>query len=622
VTAQKTAATFQRLRDLPALSGLAATDVERIAELVCEQSLRRGDVVFREGDPGTAVYIVDAGMVQARTTGRTLSRMGPGEWFGEMALLTGAPRSATVEVVLDCHLLVLDAEAFSRLLALQPRLYERLAAVLSERLARASRDDAHGRSEIVVVDNRASWPERRAIVEALAAALEAELGQDVAVVSIAHRTRPPIAPRPARSDAVLLASRRDPAELRRRLTAQLTDLAHIPIVLVEIDDDLASGTTLADLADVVLVLADATTPPMAPAERQRRIVLYDRRRGPTPSLCDARCAVLPLEERWRSWTIGHLARSVTRRTVGIALGSGIAYGLAHIGVLVALEAAGIPIDFIAGSSIGAIIGAAYALGASATELRATVERLAGLRRPRALIDTLLLLVRDANLVRPGLFGGDRLLEFLETVAPVSHARFSDLVIPYRAVATDLATGERVELIDGTLADAVRASASAPWLLSPWRVGDRVLIDGGMCDPVPSVTVRGMGADLVIAVNAVPPLDPRAQNPLATILGAMDWLNPLSYFEGRRLPNSFEVVMKSLLILQHELGNSRAGQADVLINPALGEFWFLEFWNAPALIEKGAAAARAAVPGIQWRRSARASDGAFESPRSIGSAQRS
>ncbi len=117
----------------------------------------------------------------------------------------------------------------------------------------------------------------------------------------------------------------------------------------------------------------------------------------------------------------------------------------------------------------------------------------------------------------------------------------------------------------------------------------------------------MGADLVIAVNVIPRLDPRAQNPLATILGAIDWLNPLSYFEGRRLPNSFDVVMKSLLILQHELGNSRVGEADILINPTLGEFWFLEFWNAPALIEKGAAAALAVVPAIHWRRGEGARD---------------
>src|SRR5262249_35833420 len=160
-----------------------------------------------DGEPGTCVYIVDAGMVEARVEGRVLSHMGPGEWFGEMALLTGAPRSATVEVVLDCRLLVLDADAFRELVALHPGVYERLAALLSERLARASRGGTPVRSEIVVVDNVGGWTERRALVEALAAAVERELGAPVAIVHVAHDATS-AAPRPGRRDAVLAASRR------------------------------------------------------------------------------------------------------------------------------------------------------------------------------------------------------------------------------------------------------------------------------------------------------------------------------------------------------------------------------------------------------------------------------
>ena len=124
----------------------------------------------------------------------------------------------------------------------------------------------------------------------------------------------------------------------------------------------------------------------------------------------------------------------------------------------------------------------------------------------------------------------------------------------------------------------------------------------MSDPVPSETVRSMGADLVIAVNVVPALDPRARSPLDAVARALDRLNPLSYLQRvRPLPNSFDVVMRSLLVLQHELGNARAGEADVLITPSLSEFWFLEFWAARALIEKGAEAARAALPAIREAR---------------------
>ena len=110
-----------------------------------------GEVILREGDAGTAAYIVRSGMLQARVAGRVVSRFGPGEWFGEMSLLTGAARSATVEVVLDCRVMVVDADAFATLVAMYPRLYERLAALLSERLARTSHDSPLRRAEVVVL---------------------------------------------------------------------------------------------------------------------------------------------------------------------------------------------------------------------------------------------------------------------------------------------------------------------------------------------------------------------------------------------------------------------------------------------------------------------------------------
>src|SRR5262249_35588167 len=183
------------------------------------------------------------------------------------------------------------------------------------------------------------------------------------------------------------------------------------------------------------------------------------------------------------------------------------------------------------------------------------------------------------------------------------------VVPFRAVATDIETGARVEVSEGLIGDAVRASVSAPWVFSPHRIGDHVLIDGGMVDPVPSETVRAMGADLVIAVNVVPPPDPRARTPLGVMLPRFDWLNPFAYFSSRpRLPNSFDVVAKTLLIMQHELGKARATEADVLINPELGQFWLLEFWSAAAMIDKGADGARAALAQIRALREPPGPDG--------------
>src|SRR4030095_7527663 len=114
-----------------------------------------------------------------------------------------------------------------------------------------------------------------------------------------------------------------------------------------------------------------------------------------------------------------------------------------------------------------------------------------------------------------------------------------------------------------LCAAMRASFSAPWIFSPFRIGEHVLIDGGMSDPVPAETARSMGVDLVIGVNVVPPVFPQAQNPLEAVLRGLARLNPFAVGADFRLPNSFDVVVRTLQIMQHELGNNRAAEADLL-----------------------------------------------------------
>src|SRR5262249_13332570 len=269
-----------------------------------------------------------------------------------------------------------------------------------------------------------------------------------------------------------------------------------------------------------------------------------------------------------------------------------------IGVLDVLERERIPVDVIAGASMGAIVGAHYALGFTPGRLEEIATGIRHVLDYVRILPRLLYLATDFNLTRPGLFAGDRFQRVLASVGPVRGRTFADLEIPFRAVATDIATGARVEVADGDLSDAMRASFSAPWIFSPFRIGEHVLVDGGMSDPVPAETARSMGADLVIGVNVVPPLYPEAKNPLEGALRLLAPANPLTWRDGSRLPNSFDVVVRILQIMQHELGNDRAAEADLLINPELRGFWMLEFWKATALIQEGRRAAEAALPDIR------------------------
>jgi NTE family protein len=319
-----------------------------------------------------------------------------------------------------------------------------------------------------------------------------------------------------------------------------------------------------------------------------------------PALSANEIICLGADAAARSRTLARLARYLTRRSIGVALGSGAAWGLAHIGVLDVLERERIPVDVLAGASMGAIVGAHYALGfppARLEEMATSVRHIPDLVR---ILPRLLYLAADFNVTRPGLFAGEHFQRVLESIAPIKGRTFADLETPFRAVATDITTGARVEVADGDLSDAIRASFSAPWIFSPFQIGEHVLVDGGMSDPVPAETARSMGADLVIGVNVVPPVYPEAQNPLGAALRMISRANPMARLGDTRLPNSFDVIARILQIMQHELGNDRAGEADIVLRPDLRAFGLLEFWRAADIIAHGRRAAEAALPIIRQR----------------------
>lgn len=172
--------------------------------------------------------------------------------------------------------------------------------------------------------------------------------------------------------------------------------------------------------------------------------------------------------------------------VGVALGGGAVYGAAHVGVLRALEEAGISIDYIAGTSIGAFIAAMYACGKSLDEIEETLIELDWLDISRF------------KLSRLGLLSNDKLGEQFEKSTDIRE--FDDTRIPLGVVATDISSGDRVALTDGDIAQAVRASTCVPGVFIPVERNDRLLVDGGLVDNVPVSLVRELGANYAIGVD--------------------------------------------------------------------------------------------------------------------------
>lgn len=249
--------------------------------------------------------------------------------------------------------------------------------------------------------------------------------------------------------------------------------------------------------------------------------------------------------------------------VGIALGGGGARGFAHIGVLRVLEQEKIPVDLVVGTSVGSLIGALYADSGRVLDL----EMLAFQVDKDDLFD-----YRTLALLSGGLVKGDRLERFV--TEHVKARSIEQLRIPFAAVAVELRTGKTVVFESGPVARAVHASAAIPGVFVPVEIDGLTFVDGGVAAPVPAAAARRKGADVVIAV-AIPAAVPK---------------------DTPRTPVG--VVMHAVNIMAAEIGRLHANEADVVIEPQVGDVGYDDFSQARRLIEAGEEAARAALPQIR------------------------
>lgn len=289
-----------------------------------------------------------------------------------------------------------------------------------------------------------------------------------------------------------------------------------------------------------------------------------------------------------------------RPRVALALGGGAARGWSHLGVLQALEEAGIRPCAVAGTSIGALVGVVWASGT----LPAFREAVTALDRRR------LWSYLDVVVPRSGLVDGRKVTDLVRSFVPAKDLR--DLAVPFAAVATDLHTGQRVVLADGDPVEAVRASIAVPGLFTPVVRDGRVLVDGGVVDPVPVGVARSLGADVVIAVDISHRIleggglyrgrdeEDGGDEPA----GMPRWLRrmlpggrPAAGAKGGvALPSLREVLLTSVAIGEVTLGDLRLrlDPPDLLVRPPVGHVRFLDFARGPEAILAGYEAAREAL----------------------------
>ncbi|MCW8853066.1 MAG: patatin-like phospholipase RssA [Gammaproteobacteria bacterium] len=285
--------------------------------------------------------------------------------------------------------------------------------------------------------------------------------------------------------------------------------------------------------------------------------------------------------------------------IGIALGSGSARGWAHIGILQALSEMGIQPDIVAGSSIGALVGAAYSAN-QLDELESMVQTL-GWKDIAGYL--------DVSIMGGGLIQGDKLTAFFHRHLKETRIEF----LPHRfaAVATELNTGHEIWLQSGNLLDAVRASVALPGLFTPFKYNNQWLVDGGIVDPVPVSLCRAMGAEIVIAVSLngnitgkqnhnQPETEARAKENETALWGRISDQLEKSWHEKKNIlfsrlfgeniksPGLIEVLAGSIHIMQDRITRSRmAGDPpDIILSPRLSQLGLMEYDRGTIAIEEG------------------------------------
>ncbi len=567
-------------------------DLGMLRELEAEtewRTLKSGEELFRQGEAADAAYIVASGRLRAVLAApdgdeRTLSEMGPGETVGEMGLLTGGSRSATVYAVRDASLARLTRRSFARLIERYPRAMLPISRIIVERLVRQSSHEplpSAGAQTLALVPAAAGVP----LEEFAHGLLQSLAGHGSTVLLSSSRADRALA---KAGIAQLSASDAHHVRLAQWLTEQE---ATFRFVVYQSDPRWTPWTDrCVRHADHLLIVAEAAADP-TPGEVEERLAgRWPRARAPRRSLVLLQRSGEPAgTARWLApreadqhyhvrpgagSDFDRLARSLAGKALGLVLGGGGARGFAHIGVLKALEELGTPIDLVGGTSMGAIIAGLCARGLDSSAIQRGCARYAG-----GHLDLTLPVVSLAAGRKVGqqfrAFFGEREIE--------------DLRIPFFAVSTNLTRAEQVVHRRGGLAAAIRASMSLPGVFPPAVQGGDLLVDGGLVNNVPADVMRQTsGSGPVIAVDVGQPVDLSGDPRLTTELSGWQVLrrrwNPLA--ERIPVPGILSVLGRTTEVGSIAALNRTKRQADLYLHLPLDQWGLLEFKALDAIAERG------------------------------------
>jgi NTE family protein len=577
----------------------AGVPAEQLEDVLAGLERRRfavGESLVTEGEQPKVLLLVESGSAEVLVTDRsgihhTVGLIEPGGTVGEMSLFTGQPASGTVLAVSELVALVLPSEEFERLATAQPAIYRNLGALLAERLARTNRLTFEQQPvEVVVLVEEdgapplagyalacsLAWHSREPTLLLYAAdSLPEELKS---FAKIEHSpASPPQQARSGRCDievrppGELLA----PGVLNRVLEALSSRYAFI-LVQAREQKIVLPGARAINLIGRNRSIADtAQLSIRAWAEPVARVGPDDDRVLSVPplnvaDLDELQRGLLPLDTP-AGRALGWAAREIAGLRVGLAFGAGSLRGYAHLGVMRVFERIRLPLDCVAGTSVGAAVAAMLAAGYTVDRALEVLDE-AGRSLVRVTIPTRgFLSSRALRKVVRGL-AGDRQLE--------------ELPIPIGLVAADLWSGREVVLRTGPCWRAIMASMSIPGIYPAHRIGDHVLVDGGVVNPVPTSVVEAMGAGAVIGIK----LSGKETE------GAFELAVEDSH---ERPPFVVPVIVRSLELMQARISRTSSAPT-ILITPTFPVVSgpkLKNFAYGRALVDHGEEAAEEALPRL-------------------------
>lgn len=648
------------LQEIPIFAGLTSSErrmIEKKARLV---EYKRGDRVYEEGAEADAFYVIISGRFRLFVRSRddrseeTLTFFYRGDHFGETSILLGHPHSATVEAKSDGLVLKLEKEDFLKLTRDIPAVALYLSRSLGHRLTKRDEtsEKEHREVKIAALYSGSDRPEVFQFWIDFAGSLTHQTYRYVVMVDLAAPVPPVLSPKLGEGGLRLYdLNQMDPSnvsDLKSYEFEHALGFHYLPVSGTEVTDvaerKVASLlTVLSCRYDYLLLrLPRQMTPLVFKTLKHSDMVYFFTEPGASDltecgrmveefsktfgfSLGEVKVLVpeennpvaIPFEDKERLLghtifslvpddnvsrerylaTIKFLSKEFSGTLVGLALGSGAAYGLAHIGVIRMLERENIPIDIISGSSMGALVAALWAAGFNADELE-KIARQIDMRTGFFKI----LGFQDIAMIHEGFFKGDQIARFL---APyLGGKNFQDLRVPVAMTAADLWTGEEIVLRAGNIMNAVRASISIPGIFRPFKIKNRHYIDGGVIDPLPIRVLANRGVKKIIAVNVLPyPSDWSEQYRLHEESLRRDWERTLEKKMWRRLvikagrrmnrdydPNIFNVIMNTILFMESELAQVWSNEADVLIHPLPRDGKWFQFYYCDKFIKAGEEAA--------------------------------